>query len=71
MYRKSHLRSLVATPILLTHTYSLFRMKSIIAASLVFAASAAADRTFTVYNACPFTIWYVQPHSGSSDQTST
>ncbi|EPT01966.1 hypothetical protein FOMPIDRAFT_1023010 [Fomitopsis schrenkii] len=31
-------------------------MKSIIAASLVFAAGAAADRTFTVYNGCPFTI---------------
>ena len=34
-------------------------MKSLaIAVNLVFAASAAA-RTFTVYNQCPFTIWYV------------
>ncbi|KAH9834847.1 thaumatin [Rhodofomes roseus] len=32
-------------------------MKSILAASLVFAAGAAADRTFTIYNGCPFTIW--------------
>jgi len=33
-------------------------MKGIAAtASLVFAAGVAADRTFTVYNGCPFTIW--------------
>lgn len=36
-----------------------FRMKGIIAAFLVFAPGAAANRTFTVYNACSFTVWYV------------
>ncbi|KAI0708793.1 thaumatin-like protein [Fomitopsis betulina] len=32
-------------------------MKGIIAAFLVFAPGAAANRTFTVYNACSFTVW--------------
>ncbi|KAG8996743.1 hypothetical protein FRB90_012644 [Tulasnella sp. 427] len=32
-------------------------MKFTIAAALGFASTVSADRTFTVYNACPFTIW--------------
>ncbi|KAJ6452068.1 thaumatin [Mycena sanguinolenta] len=32
-------------------------MKSVIAVSLALASTAAAQRTITVYNACPFTIW--------------
>ena len=35
-------------------------MKSSLALStFAFAAIAAADRTFVVYNGCPFTVWYV------------
>ena len=51
------------------HAHTSFRMKSIIAASLVFAAGVAADRTFTVYNGCPFTIWYVPPQSSGPTST--
>ena len=32
-------------------------MKSSLSLALAFAAGAAADRTFVVYNGCPFTIW--------------
>ncbi|KAJ6479703.1 thaumatin [Mycena sanguinolenta] len=32
-------------------------MKSVIALSLAMASTTAAQRTMTVYNACPFTIW--------------
>jgi hypothetical protein len=37
-----------------------FNMKYLLAASsLTLASTALAQRTITVYNACPFTIWYV------------
>ncbi len=34
-------------------------MKSFVAATALAFISGAAARTFTVYNNCPFTIWYV------------
>ncbi|KAJ7846051.1 thaumatin-like protein [Mycena olivaceomarginata] len=41
-------------------------MKSFVALSLAMASTAAAQRTLTVYNACPFTIWPSQPTGWSA-----
>ena len=38
-------------------------MKSFTAAAALAFVSGAAARTFTVYNNCPFTIWYVAVHT--------
>jgi hypothetical protein len=40
------------------------------ASSLALASTALAQRTITVYNACPFTIWYVHilPIVGINDE---
>jgi hypothetical protein len=34
-------------------------MKYLLVSSLALVSGALAQRTITVYNACPFTIWYV------------
>lgn len=43
-------------------------MKYLFVSSLALASGALAQRTITVYNACPFTIWYVHVlRLGSTD----
>jgi len=51
-----------------------FIMKYLLtASSLALASTALAQRTITVYNACPFTIWYVHvlPIVDINDETNT